>query len=249
LDGSPIAVLWNYAIHGTCFGPDNMLISSDIMGYASELLEQKLNVTALFVNSDAGDISPGPNMCNNAPAFNGSSIIASAVIALYDTLTPSANVSLLHSSNIVDFGPTDLNYTLARFNNCSTGGPIDICSLCAVLHCDLNAHFGASWIEDKPRFTSFLFEIEAEPTLLVTVPGEALVELGWQIRNDTLNLNYQRTFLFGYSNNHLGYYATPNEYCVGGYESQLTFWGINTAEIVRASCLSTVKLLPTATGQ
>jgi hypothetical protein len=31
----------------------------------------------------------------------------------------------------------------------------------------------------------------------------------------------------------MGYFATPIEYDVGGYESQLTFWGIQTAANIR----------------
>ena len=41
---------------------------------------------------------------------------------------------------------------------------------------------------------------------------------------------------FHAANSHMGYFCTPNEYDVGGYESQLTFWGIYTAEKVRAGC-------------
>lgn len=33
-----------------------------------------------------------------------------------------------------------------------------------------------------------------------------------------------------------GYFATPDEYDIGGYESQLTFWGIDTAALVAAGC-------------
>lgn len=32
------------------------------------------------------------------------------------------------------------------------------------------------------------------------------------------------------------YFATPNEYQVGGYEATLTLWGIDTAEKIRAAC-------------
>lgn len=52
-------------------------------------------------------------------------------------------------------------------------------------------------------------------TLLVTLPGEPLVELGWQVYNDTLKLGFDNTFLCGYTNNHMGYFATPNEYGMG----------------------------------
>jgi len=46
--------------------------------------------------------------------------------------------------------------------------------------------------------------------------------------------------LFGYTNNYLGYFATANEYIYGGYESLLSFWGIDTAEIVRSGVMAVV---------
>ncbi len=49
-------------------------------------------------------------------------------------------------------------------------------------------------------------------------------------------MGYNITLLAGYSNAHMGYFATPNEYDIGGYESQLTFWGIETAHMIRSSC-------------
>ena len=33
---------------------------------------------------------------------------------------------------------------------------------------------------------------------MVTVPGEALLELGWNIRNDSLKLGFTNTLLAGY---------------------------------------------------
>jgi len=241
--GEPIAVLWNFAIHGTCYGPVNMLTSGDIMGKACEFIEEKLGVPALFVNSDAGDIDPCGPSCDNAPNFNGAMNMSAAVIALWQTLTPTTNVQIAASSQIIDFGPTDLNYTLARFNNCTSGGTLDICTICAAIRCDLNAHMPASWIDNQPRFTSFRFDINGESFGIVTFPGEGLVELGWQVRNDTLKLKFDNTLIFGYSNNHMAYFATPNEYCIGGYESQLTLWGIDTAEMVRQGAVSTAAVI------
>lgn len=58
------------------------------------------------------------------------------------------------------------------------------------------------------------------------------MELGWQVRNgahglrsvrltlnfaDTQKLAFDNTLIFGYSNSHMGYFATPNEYDIGGY--------------------------------
>jgi hypothetical protein len=43
-NGKSLATIWNYAIHGTCYFDHNMLISSDIMGVANILIEEKIGV-------------------------------------------------------------------------------------------------------------------------------------------------------------------------------------------------------------
>jgi len=97
----------------------------------------------------------------------------------------------------------------------------------------------SSWIDNTPRFTAFRLDVAGVSYGIVTFPGEALLELGWQVRNDTQKLQFDKTLLFGYANNHMGYFATPNEYDIGGYESQLTFWGVQTAELIRAGAVGT----------
>jgi len=65
------------------------------------------------------------------------------------------------------------------------------------------------------------------------------------VRNDTKDLGFDVSFIAGYSNSHMGYFSTPNEYDLGGYESQLTFWGIDTALIVRDAVKNVVsKIAP-----
>ena len=56
--GAPVALVWNFAIHGTMLGPGNLRLSADVMGAASETLERALHVPALFVNGAVGDVSP-----------------------------------------------------------------------------------------------------------------------------------------------------------------------------------------------
>jgi len=237
--GNRMATVWNFAIHGVCYGPENMEFSGDIMGKACEFIEQDVGGVAMFINGDAGDIDPANGMCDGAPSFKGSFIMSEAVVNLSKTLNPvSTNIDMSAASNIIDFGPTDLNATLQRFDNCTSGGELDICTFCKWFRCDFNAHLYSSWIQNTPRFTAFNFVIGGKSIVTVSMPGEALVELGWWIRNDTLGMGYNLTFLTGYSNNHMGYFATPNEYDIGGYESQLTLWGIQTAGMIRAGCKS-----------
>lgn len=192
--------------------------------------------TALFVNGDAGDIDPTDEACSGKPSFKGSPVIAQAVMKERAQLNPTTQVRLSVYSYFDYFGPTNLNATLARFDNCTSGGPIDICSFCEAVGCDANIHFYSAWLENDPKFTAFKFSIRGNITVAVSIPGEALVELGWIIRNETQKMGFDQTWLYGYSNNHMGYFATPNEYDVGGYESQLTFWGIQTASMIANGC-------------
>lgn len=67
------------------------------------------------------------------------------------------------------------------------------------------------------------------------LPKEPIQELGKQIKADGISKGYNSVLLFGYSNNHIGYVTTAREYLIGGYESQLTFWGINTANYIRGN--------------
>ncbi|EGD78316.1 hypothetical protein PTSG_09383 [Salpingoeca rosetta] len=237
LKGNPLATIWNFAIHGTCFGPDNMKVSSDIMGGVNNLLVKNGGVgVTMFINADAGDIDPAPQTCQGKPNYNGAPTIANAIIKTRKAIKPSANATFRIASEVVPFGPTNLNVTLQRFENCTSGGPLDICTLCEVIHCDLNLHLGSSWIENAPRFTAIRFDVDGSKTLMVTMPGEPLSELGTEVRIDGVGLGFDRVLLAGYSNNHMGYFATPDEYDIGGYESQLTFWGIDTSKKVRDAC-------------
>jgi len=239
LKGNPIATLWNYAVHGTCHGPSNMKYSADIMGAVNNVIEKTLGGISLFMNADAGDIDPAPWVCQNNLA--GAPYIADKVMDGRSKIVPSKFGVISAFSERVAFGPTNLNFTLSRFDNCTTGGPLDICTLCAAIGCEADVAMYSNWIENNPRFTAFQSLISGNSTIIGSIPGEALLELGWWLRNDTQKLGYDNTLLAGYSNSHMGYFAPPDEYVVGGYESQMTFWGIDTASKIRKGFDTVVK--------
>src|SRR4029453_11125092 len=58
VSGAPLALVWNFAIHGTVPPPGTLRLSGDVTGVASARLERKLGVPALFVNGAVGDVSP-----------------------------------------------------------------------------------------------------------------------------------------------------------------------------------------------
>jgi len=245
--GKPYATLWNFAIHGICFDEFNMKFSSDVMGSVNDWVEENVGGTSFFVNADAGDVNPVFSVsCNNPPNFSGGKVIGSKVSEIRATLKPSDTLSIAAHSHTLDFGLTQLNLTLARVGDCKSGGPLDICSICFFLNCDLNLHLGSAWVETRAKLSAVKITVNNKNFGLISIPGEALTELGRYLYDDMAKLGFDDTFLLGYSNNYMGYFAPPDEYDIGSYESALTFWGINTTVVLRNSIISGAKLVRNA---
>jgi hypothetical protein len=71
LDGSPLAILANYACHGVVLGPENLDYSADYPGEMMRIVESSVpgNPICLFVQGGAGDIDP--YYTRTSPAQNG----------------------------------------------------------------------------------------------------------------------------------------------------------------------------------
>lgn len=113
-----------------------MEFSSDIMGGSNILIEQQVGGVSLFINGDAGDIDPGiyyfiiiyklmiaAGMCDAqiTTQMTGAKKMAQAVIAGRAKIVPTDDISLTAYSEFIPFGPTNLNATLQRFDNCTHG--------------------------------------------------------------------------------------------------------------------------------
>src|SRR5437660_4066051 len=57
-DGKLLALITNYAMHGTVLGGENTKISGDAPGVVAEYVEQKMGETRLYINGAAGNIAP-----------------------------------------------------------------------------------------------------------------------------------------------------------------------------------------------
>jgi len=114
------------------------------------------------------------------------------------------------------------------------------------LNCDLNLHLGSAWVETRAKLSAVKITVNNKNFGLISIPGEALTELGRYLYDDMAKLGFDDTFLLGYSNNYMGYFAPPDEYDIGSYESALTFWGINTTVVLRNSIISGAKLVRNA---
>jgi len=71
LDGAPIALIANYAMHGTVLGGESCLITADAPGVVAEYVESKIGAPMLFINGAQGNIAP---LYSTRPDFASSHI-------------------------------------------------------------------------------------------------------------------------------------------------------------------------------
>ena len=80
-----MALVWNYAMHGTCFGAENLEQTGDIAGWSNKYIESLLpeGAVAMFQNADAGDVDPDYSLCQGDPtSWTGPAIFAKAVMCV-----------------------------------------------------------------------------------------------------------------------------------------------------------------------
>ena len=198
--GEPLALVWNYAIHGTTLGPRNLRLSADVMGEASAQLERDLGVPALFVNGAVGDVSPARHG-ERATSELGAQL-AGAAQAGWAAATPVERPVLQVGSTTVTLPPARLS-----FRNCLRG-------------------WAPRWL-NLPL--GWIFPAEATLTAVaisgtgwVTFPGELQTSLGRGIK-EAAGLHH--AMLAGLSNDYLGYFVAAADYQRPTYVSCGSLYG------------------------
>ena len=198
-DGSIIALIANYSMHGTALGPHNTLISGDAPGTVETYVEEKLGAPMLYVNGAAGNLAPIYTVQEDFRAahiteFNV--LLGDRILAANRSLAPaSARVNIREGENFVEtprrkgFGWDD---SLGNY---------------------LQADKGESGTIRFP----IRFAIINDELALWSAPVELFCEISMNVRSRS---PYPHTFYFGYANGWLGYLATRQAFSEGGYETQ-----------------------------
>ena len=232
LDGTPLALLWNFAIHGTAFGDTNLQFSADIMGAVSALVEADLHVTALFANGAEGDTAP--NGSGAAGIALLAPVIAAKIELIHSGIVTHPQMTLQCVSHVEPFGKARLDLSLNRLSPGSTNLDFAALQLGHVVFT-----MGTKWFENAFRFQA----IRMDDTLIVPIPGEPIYVVGQAIKQYGQTLGFNRAFVFGLSNGHMAYITDEAEYNIGGYEAIATFFGPQTAYKVRSAAMSQMELV------
>jgi len=194
-DGSPIALVMNYAMHGTVLSGKNTLIGGDGPGTVSAYLEQKIGAPVLYVNGAAGNMAPIYSVYDNERQGHLSQfkvLLGDRVLAAASAMGPStADVSISLGDKIIETPLKDgLTWPddLAAYSRVENGRPL---------------------VRLPLRF------LRLNDTLIWSAPVELLCEIAIEVRNQS---PFPRTFYFGYTNGWLGYLPTAKAFEEGGYE-------------------------------
>jgi hypothetical protein len=198
-DGSPIALLANYAMHGTVMGGENLKVSGDAPGVVESYLEQKLNVPVLYFNGAAGNLAPiytGRRDAREGHLSQFRVLLGDRVLQAISSMGPPAdNVKLWTGEKIITTPRKEgLEWpeTLSRY---------------AALEGDPSK--GRPMVKLPIRF------LRINDTLIWSAPVEMFCEIAMAVRNASPFLH---TFYFGYANGSLAYLPTAQAFAEGGYE-------------------------------
>jgi neutral ceramidase len=196
-DGSPLALIANYPIHGTVLGQDNLEISGDVTGIVSEYIEEKIGAPVLFINGAAGNLAPIYSVYPTPEAGH----LSQFRVLLGDKIL-EANKKILSASDSVKLFTGAL--TLETPRKANLGWPSYLSNYTST------TKNGINMVKLPVRFLKINNDVA-----IWSAPIELFCEISNEIRERS---PFPFTFYFGYTNGWLGYLPTEEEFKHGGYE-------------------------------
>ncbi len=239
VNGAPLAVLYNFAVRPDRYGASNLQMSADLVRDASEQIETSTKATALFFNGAQGDAEPDPSWMSSSPAQLGQTL-GQDVVAVWTGVITTDIVELETSSRAYNFQTGTLSL-----------GPQQLAMITGLTQSQNNAYsqalnqamlaIGQTGLASgaKLPLTSALIDTEfsfhgvrINKTLFLTVPGEAIRDVGLELKQVGKNAGFDETFVLGLTNGYMGYVTTDKEYREGGMEALLTLFDATTGKTV-----------------
>jgi hypothetical protein len=230
-DGQPLATLVNYAIHPEVIGSRRGICSPDMVGPLCERIAEKGGGTAIYMNSAQGGMvtadnrQPAGGEANDwAECQRIGNLLADEALRIVAAAPPQASPGLYCTARRVRF-------------------PIDspeMRQLIAVLP------GGREMAPEGDAVTTQLNLINLGNAQIVTIPGEALPNIGYYLKR---KMRGEHNLLFGLTNDAFGYILTKEDF--GSFERysyvSRTSLGERTGEILVSELLKLVEESPQPT--
>jgi hypothetical protein len=243
-DGTLMAVLLNYAMHGTIIGNESGILSSDAPGAVEQGVENALAqyVPVLYFQSWAGDMSP--SVPTEAIAGTGDDLrdeytsLEAISHAAAQQIIPALDGIELHDQ--VDLKVKTIRFVLnnelinpdGSFDRYPYGGLFcfpssanDNCGPDARVFTPDNINCIRNTQNNKISWAQ-ITALKIGSLGLITLPGEPLTDIATELRDRAIeDMGVQNVWVMGYAQGHFAYLVHKDDYFLGGYESTGTIWG------------------------
>ena len=187
--GETLAVLVNYSCHPVTMGPANLYASPDFAGYLRDYVQKNMKGVNVFYTTGAG-ADTNPYDCLSADfavAQKAGETVGKEVLEVLKAIKTREVEKVKFSRNEVIFK----------------------------VRKDLSKDNKMRFKELGESISTEVDMLNIDDVLLVTLPGEPLVEIGLKIKKMS---KYKNTFALGYTNDYLGYLCPDSSIPEGGYE-------------------------------
>jgi hypothetical protein len=212
-DGKPVGAIFDYATHATSLGPDNMLISGDVLGISAQFVEQILGkdfISPVFAGA-SGNIDPWYRILPGFNTENGwipetvllGTLLGEEVVHVYrdiKTTLPGGEIS--SAVSIIECPRKKLDEKDEELPALDKQNTVPVT-------------ITAARIGDDVAFISFNVEM--------------LTEIGMAIKAGS---PFKNTFIITHCNGSSGYLPPSELYKEGGYEISSTHFAVGSDKIV-----------------
>jgi len=192
-NGKVIATLVNYAIHPEVIGSGRGILSPDLCGPLYDRIESKVGGIALFMNGAQG----GMVTADNRVAEGKEAGTWEECIRIGNLLADEA-LRIVEKAEATSDPLLTCSYRDIRF-------PVDSEMMRYILN---NSPVKMTSVKDNVVTTRLNF-LEIDKAKVLTIPGEALPNIGFYIKR---NMNTDQPFLFGLTNDAFGYILTKVDF-------------------------------------
>jgi neutral ceramidase len=237
-DGTPLAILGNFACHNVVLGSDNLEVSGDWMGYCARQLEATFDGVALMSQGGAGDVNPITTSVRERLSHGYPVVAIGEVSALYGTKDPQDPLSwnigerkggtFAEAQALASAVSDEIGRVWRSIVPASNGIRLSAQEFIVDVGTpqsgkDLPLEYGALLPEVKNGHVPLPIGIVQinTPTndiILVTQPVETFSEDAVTLRQILQNRGYGTPLLITYANGWYGYLPSANAFAMGGYE-------------------------------
>jgi len=247
LEGDPMAVLVNFAAHATVLRQENKRFSADYPGYMARKVQSEMggDVVVMYANGAEGDLETRALSyvgdedftvdAQYAAASEMGEELAEDVLGILDEIETVPYMDIKAKFKIAKLPPARISKHFLWFIFWS---PPYMGQNIPSMPCDIPIP------KDTIRPSHTMVQaIKIGDSVLVTIPGEAIAEIGLNIKDQSGKMGFEHTFVIGLANQYIGYVPTYEEYEIGGYEAGASWYGQMLGELIEAQAINTIQSL------